>query len=138
MPNFEVYKRGTVPAGAEPYVTLNKRGVFILNKAAYAEIGRAPAVLLMYAADEKIIGFRPCPEHTPDSYKVHTTARDRTFLVSAKAFTNYYDMPLATSMRYPVYMENGILCLALATGIEVTSNRGSRATRADEEADTLL
>jgi hypothetical protein len=138
VPNFEIFRRGAAPIGKQPYVTLNKRGVFLINKAAYQAIGQPQAVIMMFDPSEKIVGMQPVEAGTADAYAVHTTTRDRSFLVSGKAFCNYYELPLGTSIRYPASVNDGILCINIAEGgTEVSSNRSGsgQAGQAEDEVD---
>ena len=55
---FEIYKRQRAPASIEPAVTIQKRGTFSLNSAAYAVLGSPKAVELLYDRERELIGLR--------------------------------------------------------------------------------
>lgn len=112
MPTFELFEgRSTKPA-AQPRVSLQRKGLFSLNEAAYRLLGAPHSVLVFYARNERIVGFQAAPEGAPKSYPLRKSG-SQSWLVAAKAFAQYYGIPLDTSRRYSARMEDSMLVIDL-------------------------
>ncbi len=132
MPQFQVFKKRTVPLVKQPYVTIQKRGVFSLNKAAHDELGTPEAIELLYDPDEKIVGIRGVKASVEHAYPLRSGVanRESSFLVSGRAFTQYYGIETDVSRRWPAYMDDGILCIDLKQPrTDVTGNRNGRGKK---------
>lgn len=128
MPNFESFNRRMVPLKSVPHVTIQKRGTLSLNRSAYVALESPDAVELLYDRDERVIGLRPVPASDKDASHVRASApSDRgPWVVSAMAFTKFYDIDTSTTMRWEAYLDDGVLCVDLRTeGVPVTSNRAA-------------
>jgi hypothetical protein len=128
-PRFETFRRYKVTEGDTPIVALHLRGIFVLNNNAYKELGEPPAVELLYAPDEQIVGFKASNRESPDAYAVrhHTKTAHQ---VEGRAFLKYYNIPEeATGRRYRAEMIDDILVVDLkGDNDEVVDSR----TRAGE------
>lgn len=134
MPEFEVFRKRMAPLVKTPYVTIQRRGVISLNAAAYQALGSPSAVELLYDPNEKIVGLRPTGANSEHAYPVRSTAskRESTFMVSGTAFTKYYGIDTATSVRRRAYVDGGILCLDLKDpGTQIVGNRSSGVERTE-------
>lgn len=135
---FEVFDKRMAPLAKAPSVTIQKRGIFSINKAAHKLIGEPETVELLFDKDAKIIALRPSNEL--HAYAIRPqSAREKSgqMILSATAFTQYYDLDTSVSRRYPPYVEDGMLCIALnGPSVEVRGNRSKQDDVADEdEAD---
>lgn len=128
---FEVFTKRMKPLTKAPYVTIQKRGTFSLNRSAWAALGEPEALEFMYDAQEKVIGLRavdPAQEH---AYPIRGAKTDGPWIISGTAFARYFDIDINTSRRFNARIDNDILCIDLKDGgTEITSNR-SRAPADD-------
>ncbi len=126
MPNFESFRKSNMSLKSAPHVTIQKRGTISINKSAYLAIDSPKAVELLYDRTRRIIGLRPTEPSDENSYAVRPAASaSGPFIISAMAFTRFYDIDTSATLRWPAYVEDGVLCVDLdrAEGIPVTSNR---------------
>lgn len=139
VPTFETFRKRMVPLTKAPYVTIQRRGTMSFNKSAYAALGSPEAVELLYDRDEQIIGVRPVDRSVEHAYPIRPSGGGKadpgSWMVSGRAFVQYYDIDTELSRRYPVSMDGDVLCIALKEGgTVVTSNRNGR--RAPAAADS--
>jgi len=134
---FETFKRQRVRPGDEPYLTIQRKGIFSLNRPAFETLGRPDWVELLYDPDARRIGVRKVDESVDHAYGVRKLGSRRgesTFLVSGTAFTNYYEIDTSRSVRRSGWIEDGVFMIDLNDpGTEVTSNRNRHRDEASEE-----
>ena len=132
MPNFETFTRRMIPLTKKPYVTIQKRGTISMNKAAFVAMGSPEAVELLFDSVAQIIGFRPVDPSLPHAYAprgVGSKADSTTYVISAAAFTQYFQIDTTVSRRWEAAIDDGVLCVDLQQpSLEVTSNRTAKAT----------
>lgn len=125
MPNFEVYDRVNSRSrhrGASA-VTISRRGLIAFNSVAMAMLGDPEAVVFLYAAEERLIGFRKTERGDPEGYPVRLAGRG-AHVVSAMKFCRFASVDTSESRRYPLVMAGGVPCVDLKEpGTVVTSNR---------------
>lgn len=113
---FETFRRtGGVPT--EPLVTIQRRGLISLNSAAYRALGSPVAVELLYNAERSTIALRAVDPHASHSHIVRSTSRSGAgpYVISATAFTRFYDIDTSTASRWVARMQDGLLCLDLTS-----------------------
>lgn len=128
---FEVFDRRMAPLAKAPSVTIQKKGIFSINRAAHQLIGAPDTVELLFDKEASIIAMRPSEE--PHAYAVRPQTNSGTgqMILSASAFTQYYDIDTDVSRRYKPYAQDGMLCIDLrGPSVEVVGNRTKH------EADT--
>lgn len=126
MPNFETFSRSLLQLKAEPQITMLRRGNMSLNRSAYTVLSSPDAVELLYDTCERIIGLRPTDPRAPNAYVIRQPAGSEKgpFLITAMAFTKFYDIDTSTSLRRNAYLDDGVLCMFLSdAATPVTSNR---------------
>ncbi|WP_068483811.1 hypothetical protein [Pseudoclavibacter helvolus] len=133
---FEVFNKRNAPLAKAPSITIQKRGIFSINKAAHNLIGSADTVELLYDRDERIIGIRPA-EMSPNAYQIRPQSQQRDSgqsILSATAFTQFYEVDTTITRRWQPYVEDGVLCIDLkGPSAEVRGNRAKR-----EESDERI
>lgn len=133
---FEVFEKRMAPLGKAPSVTIQKRGLFSLNRAAHALLGEPKTVELLYDRAERVVGLRPINEDAPHAYALRpqSSARDTgPLLLAGTAFTTYYGIDTSVSRRWVPKMQDDILCIDLKEpGVEIIGNRGSRKSDDDD------
>lgn len=124
---FEVYKKSSAPVASVPSVTIQKRGLISLNRAAYAMIDAPEAVELMWDGDRRMIGLRGAPLESPDAYPARpqsSSSNRGPVLVAGSLFTRFIGLDTSTAKRWVPSLEDGILTIDLnVEGQPVSSNR---------------
>jgi hypothetical protein len=125
---FEVFTKQRQPRSDQPYVTIQRKGVFTLNTAAYESLGDPDAVELLYDREQRRIGFRPATPKSPYAYGVRPNGpTGRSFLVAGRAFLQFYDIPFDLARRWVARYADGMLVIDLnEPGVEVAASRSWR------------
>lgn len=119
---------GASKADNRPYISLQVRGSFQINRASYELMGKPIAVKLLYDRQKQLIGFRPAQEGERASYTVRKATTSETYMVAARAFVNYYDIEVHETRRYQAKSVGNIVAIDLNTPDSAT-NRGAKAAR---------
>lgn len=134
---FEVFNKRTAPRSKEPSVTIQKRGIFSMNRAAHNLIGGAESVELLYDPEARIVALRPST--AAHAYTLRPQSRDAAtgqVILSATAFTQHYDIDTTESRRYKPYESEGMLCIDLnGESVVVRGNRARKTPDAEEPAE---
>ena len=129
---FEVFDKKAVPSTKEPWVTIQKKGLLSLNKAAAEALGTPPAVELLFDRNAQVIGFRPAELDSPRAFVLRkqgkNPSRNANYLVAGTAFCKYYGIDTSFARRYKPEMDGKILTVdlkqdyAVATGPRMKGN----------------
>jgi len=126
---FEVFDKRMAPLAKASSVTIQKRGIFSINKAAHKLIGEPATVELLFDRENQIVALRESDQ--PHAYAIRPqSARKDTgqVVMSATAFTQFYEIDTSISRRYKPYEQDGMLCIDLkGPSVEVVGNRSKRA-----------
>lgn len=131
---FELFDKRMTPLAKAPSVTIQKRGVISLNKAAHDLVGNAETVELLYDRDRQVMALRAADDSSPHAYAVRKGSRrgPGQAIVSATAFTAHYGIDTTATRRWKPFVEDGMLCVDLATeGTVITGNRSKAMISAD-------
>ena len=134
---FEVFDKRMTPLSKAPSVTIQKRGVISLNKAAHDLIGNAETVELLFDRDRNIMALRAAEDTSPHAYAVRNGSKrgPGQAIVSATAFTAHYRIDTTATRRWKPFVEDDMLCVDLATeGTVITGNRTKPVTPAEAAA----
>lgn len=134
---FETFMRQRLRPGQEPLITIQRKGVLSLNRAAYEALDFPETVELLYDREARLIGLRKVDSSTEHAYTVRGMGkRAGTWLVSGTAFTNYYEIDTSAPRRHTARTEGDMLVVDLnQPGTEVTSNRSPKPTANQTTAD---
>lgn len=134
---FEVFDKRLIPLAKAPIITIQMRGIFSMNRAAYALIESPTHVELLYDKDERVIGIRAVGDDVPHAYEVRAQTKDKVsgpVIVAGTAFTQYYEIDTNVSRRWTPTVENGILRIDLKDpGVEIKGNRTAQASNGDDQ-----
>lgn len=134
---FEVFDKRHAALGKAPSVTIQKRGLFSINRAAHALIGSPGTIELLYDKDQQIVGLRPTADDTPHGYTVRPQSPTKDtgpVIVAGTAFTQYYDIDTSMSRRWTPSVDGGILCIDLKDpGTPIVGNRSRRTGQPDSD-----
>ncbi|MHC5560829.1 hypothetical protein [Kocuria sp. U4B] len=123
---FEVFDKRMTPLAKAPSVTIQKRGVISLNRAAHDLVDNAETVELLYDRDRQIMALRAADDSSPHAYAVRNGSRrgPGQAIVSATAFTQHYGIDTTATRRWKPFVEDGMLCVDLTEeGTVITGNR---------------
>ena|ERR1700694_4839217 len=136
--SFELFTKQRLPLVDQPYVTIQRKGVFTLNAAAYEALGSPEAVELLYDRTKHWVAFRKAKAEAPYAYNVRPNGPNgRSFLVAGRAFLQYYEIPFDPARRWGARLVDGMLAIDLnEAGAEVTAGRGWAASSTRRRDDT--
>lgn len=136
MPQFEVFSKRLSPKVTEPYVTIQKRGTMSINRASYELLGNPEAVELLFDASQRIVGMRSSDVSANHAYPLRASGKSKSsFMLSGRAFTQYYEINTDVARRYSAVFEDEILQVDLkGEFLEVVSNRNKAAHNAAKTA----
>ena len=123
---FEIFDKRMTPLAKAPSVTIQKRGVISLNKAAHDLLGNVETVELLYDQDRQVMALRAADDSSPHAYAVRTGSKrgPGQAIVSATAFTQHYGIDTTDTRRWKPFVEDGMLCVDLSeAGTVITGNR---------------
>jgi hypothetical protein len=136
---FEVFDKRMTPLAKAPSVTIQKRGVISLNKAAHDLTDNAETVELLYDRDRQVMALRAADDSSPHAYAVRNGSKrgPGQAIVSATAFTQHYGIDTTATRRWKPFVEDGMLCVDLTTkGTVITGNR-TKPTTLTEAAEPM-
>ncbi|WP_035930680.1 hypothetical protein [Kocuria rosea] len=134
---FEVFDKRMTPLAKAPSVTIQKRGVISLNKAAHDLVGNAETVELLYDRDRQVMALRAADDSSPHAYAVRNGSKrgPGQAIVSATAFTQHYGIDTTATRRWKPFIEDGMLCVDLTEpGTVITGNR-TKPTASIQDAE---
>lgn len=136
---FEVFDKRMTPLAKAPSVTIQKRGMISLNKAAHDLVENAETVELLYDRERNVIALRGADDSSPHAYAVRSRSQrgPGQAIVSATAFTAHYGIDTTATRRWKPFVEDGMLCVDLtAEGTVITGNRTQTMAPADPTEPT--
>jgi len=114
MPAFEDFDyKGVSKDDKRPAVSLQTRGAFMFNRAAYEMLNKPKAVKIKFALKERIVGFQAVAEDERGAFTVRKINNAESYNVAAKSFANYYDIDLSETRRYSITMYGDVLAIRL-------------------------
>src|ERR1700722_11884822 len=96
---FEEFTKKTARAAGTAYVTIQKRGMFALNHAAYAAIGEPKAVSLSSVRDRRLVGIRAANTKSEHAYPFRPNCTNSSHIVSGTLFTKHHGIPTEIGRR---------------------------------------
>lgn len=134
---FEVFDKRASGVSKHPYVTVQRKGPFSFNQAAFELMGSPEAVELLYDRDTERVGFRPVAPDRPQAFPVRAQgANSVTHVVAGQSFARYYELDTSVARRYAPTMEDGVLVLDLrGDSVDVTGPRAKKSDAGSGEGD---
>jgi hypothetical protein len=108
-------------------VTLNKAGIFLLNRNTFEMLGKPEGVLLSYDRVNDMIGIKPMVRVFATAFPVKIT--NRGHLIHASSFCRHFKLRVENTIGWePDGMDlNGRLCLDLKKAKSVVRAKGTSA-----------
>ncbi len=110
-----------------PRVTLNSRGVLLINAKGYEALGSPEAVEIGFDHANATIGLRPSDPRRTNAFPVRGykgSAKYPYHIVHAAPFCNLHDLRPERTMRFAhVRIEDGIMLLDITTAVPIGIKR---------------
>lgn len=113
MPRFEEFDRNSRPIRSDPAITIQTKGVFSLNQAAFNALGEPEAVVLLMDRESRIMAFRPATLKESNAYRLRPVPRGKSYMVAGKAFCDRYEIPMDKSRNYVAEKQGDLLTVDL-------------------------
>ncbi len=128
---FKEFDKRSATASKSPFVTIQRKGPFSFNMAAYELMGKPEAVRLLFDEEEQLVGFRPAETSHPRAFPMRQQQNGVTFMVAGQAFTRHHGIDTSVARRYAVRMQDDLLILDLKS--ESTDVTGPRLRNRERE-----
>ena len=110
---FETFTRQR-RVGRQPFVTIQKKGVISINRAAFDVLDSPESVELLYDRDARLVALRKVDSSVDHGYQVRAPVQGHaTWVISGAAFVSYYEIDTSTSARRPAHMDDDLLVVNL-------------------------
>ncbi len=128
---FKVFEKGSAPTPSVPAVTIQKRGLFSLNDAAYKLLGEPEFITFLYDADERLIALRATDSSDLNGYPARRQSpankskkSSGPILIAGSMFTRFIGMDTSEARRWTPELRDGMLVIdRKIEGTAVISNR---------------
>jgi hypothetical protein len=147
LEGFLEFDRRSAPTPKEPFVTLQKKGLMSLNRAAFDALGQPASVTLLYNPERRVIALRPTDPGNPRAYPVRRQGGRESgggnYLVAGTAFTTFHRIATDVARRYTARLTDNVLFFDLnedapiVTGPRAKEGLSGRATLPFEEPQEL-
>lgn len=98
----------------QPFVTIQKKGVISLNRAAFEALGSPEFVELLFDPDARLVALRRADSWVEHAYQVRAPVKNHaTWLISGAAFVNYYEIENTQSVRRAARLDGDLLIIDL-------------------------
>jgi hypothetical protein len=98
----------------QPFVTIQKKGVISLNRAAFEALGNPESVELLYDPDARLVALRKVDSFVEHAYQVRAPVENHaTWLISGAAFVAYYEIDASVSVRRAARQDGDLLIVDL-------------------------
>ena len=134
---FQVYEKGSAPVSTVPSVTIQKRGLISVNKAAYEALGSPEGVELLWDSERRAIALRPAELTNQNAYPMRAQASHSDkgpWLVAGTLFTQFIGLDTSQAYRWTPTVEDGLLVVDVSKPGSKASSPRSRS-KSDESDD---
>src|SRR2546421_12749084 len=100
MDDFEVFDRYHSRSVKDIFVTIQRRGNFSLNRAAFQALGNPQFVELLFNRSKRLIGFRPTGRDNVHGVPVRKQGSSDSYMIAGLTFTKEYDIDTSIARRY--------------------------------------
>ena len=100
----------------EPRVTLNRRGVFFINRKAFDKLGAPAAVRLFFDENRRRIGLKRADPALRNAFPIRQKDKWQNRVVNASSFCKHYQVNVDRTVLFNEVTldKDGILCLDLS------------------------
>jgi len=129
MEGFEEFDQYHSRSVKTLFITIQRRGNFSLNRAAYKALDEPEAVKMLFNRSKRQIGFRKADSNVSRSTPVRRQHQSESFLIAGLTFCKEYDIETTTARRYVGKIQDGVLIVDLN---EPSTNATGPRARDDE------
>ncbi|MBV9805117.1 MAG: hypothetical protein JO130_18090 [Solirubrobacterales bacterium] len=109
---FETFTRQR--RAGQPFVSIQKKGVISLNRAAFEALGSPEFVELLFDRDAQLVALRRVDSSVEHAYQVRAPVESHaTWVISGGAFLTYYEIENSKSVRRAARVEDDLLVINL-------------------------
>lgn len=136
---FKVFEKGSAPSSTIPTVTIQKRGMFSLNDAAFQLIGEAEGVQFLWDGDLKQIAIQAVPLTSPNAYPTRRQGPGKEsnrgiVLIAGTMFTKYIGIDTSVAKRWVPRMEDGMLIVDLKQPSQTVASTRRKSDTSESDA----
>ena len=113
MDEFEVFDKYHSRSVKELFVTIQRRGNFSLNRAAFQALGGPQSVEILFNRAKRLIGFRPTDPDNGRAVPVRKQSNADSYMIAGLTFTKEYDIDTTVARRYAAKMQENMLVVDL-------------------------
>jgi hypothetical protein len=117
---------GASKSDKRPYISLQIRGSFQINHAAFVLMGEPNCVRIFYNREKRMVAFQPAKEGERAAYRVRKAPNAFTYSVAAQAFINHYGIDVTETRRYHAAKDDSVVAIDL-NAPESKTNRAKKA-----------
>src|SRR5260221_10595259 len=136
MDEFEVFDKYHSRSVKEIFVTIQRRGNFSLNRAAFQALGSPQFIELLFNRAKHLIGFRPTDSANGRAIPIRKQGSSDSYMIAGLTFTKEYEIDTSVARRYTAKMQNHMLVVdlkSLSTDAIGTKLRINRLHKKKEE-----
>ncbi|WP_295818069.1 hypothetical protein [uncultured Deinococcus sp.] len=112
LQGFEEFTDRRARRQGAPAISVQARGSFGINAAAYESLGKPDQVVLLYSSSAHKIAFKPVEAGVPHAYPVRPTGAHRantsSWVISSKSFFDRYEIDYQRTRSYEMEIRDGI------------------------------
>ena len=113
MDEFEVFDKYHSRSVKEMFVTIQRRGTFSLNRAAFQALGSTKFVELLFNRAKRLIAFRPMDLDNGRTIPVRRQGNSDSYMIAGLTFTKEYEIDTSLARRYTAKIQNNLLVVDL-------------------------
>lgn len=140
---FKVFEKGSAPVSTVPTVTIQKRGMFSLNDAAYSLIAEPEAVQFLWDEENRLIAIQAAKLTDPNAYPTRRqgpagspSQKRGIVLIAGTMFTKFIGIDTTVAKRWVPELDNDMLIVDLNKPSQtVASNRRGNSEHAGKDED---
>jgi|SRR5260370_38443004 len=113
MDEFEVFDKYHSRSVKEIFVTIQRRGNFSLNRAAFQALGSPQFIELLFNRAKHLIGFRPTDSANGRAIPIRKQGSSDSYMIAGLTFTKEYEIDTSVARRYTAKMQDHMLVVDL-------------------------
>lgn len=138
---FKVFEKGSAPAPTIPTVTIQKRGMFSLNEAAFSMIDEPEAVQFLWDEENRLIAIQAAKLTDPNAYPTRRQGpagapqKRGIVLIAGSMFTKFIGIDTSVAKRWVPEREGDMLIVDLNKPAQTVASNRKSADAAPEKKE---
>lgn len=113
MDEFELFDKYHSRSVKEIFVTIQRRGTFSLNRAAFQALGSPKFVELLFNRAKRLVAFRPMDLDSGRTIPVRRQGNSDSYMIAGLTFTKEYEIDTSVARRYTAKIQDNLLVVDL-------------------------